>query len=1408
MARFVFGVPVLAGIALLAVSAYSQVQPNIESGFKAYGSYDSSKIDTVNLGNGGLTLHIPLPLAYPQRGGKVNPSFFVVSNSKSWQVQSYPDPPNKAVYYWNYGSAAGDAKIAEDPALLGPYLTNTFPVWLQRTLVFETDNNGNVSESASDYSIRDWDGSLHLLQDISSGGNGTSFGSQDTTGFHVTGSNPDQYGVTTTFVVTDRKGNVSSTVGKPLAAEWIPCTKSTTGNLNGSTTTTVCTGHVALTSFTDANGNIYGPSEDTLGRTVPLASTSSSSKTGCVSGGSTLTGSTLYSYTGSDGAAEQLQACLGNVALSTDFGQSGVLEFPSSHSLSTPFSMIVTLILPNTTKWTFSYDSYGNVTTLGLPTGGSISYTWETISIPTCDSAAAVSRAVASRTFTNGTTSYTWNYTWGTWSGGTVTNVVTDPLGNDVVHVFKMIGCPTYETATKSYQGSSKTGPLLQEIDTTYSTGDGIVPTYIQTTDYTSGLVKAIAKSYDPGYGTNRPIFGNVTSETDYDWGPGAPGGVLRQIATTYEFQNNSNYLTANLPDLPASVVISNAAANKCSETDYTYDSGSYLTTSGVTEQHVSPPGVVRGNLSSTTQQLSSTPCQSGATWSPVTSYTNMYDTGEIYESIDPLGNLAATYGYSPTFYGAYPTTVTNALGQATNYNYDLSTGLMTSVTDPNQQETTWTYDSMFRVLTASYPDHGGKSVTYHDATPPVSATLTTLITSNVSEVQTNVFDYLGRFSESQLNSDPEGADYQDTTYDAVGNKATTSNPYRKTSDSTYGITTNAYDPLHRVKQVTEPDGSIIKIAYCGNATLVTDEAGHWRRSKVDGLNRLFEVDEPNSPTATVSSNGCPAPGDPIWVTTYGYDPLGNLLSVLQSGSRQRTFMYDSLSRLLTANNPESGTISYGYDNDGNVTSKIAPMPNQTRTATVTTTRKYDALNRVTSVTYSDGITPANFYDYDVAPGSGFTNIVGRLVNSYNQYGGSTSAQATVTFYSYDAMGRVIREWEQTPSLSPNGTWVCQTYDLAGNLASINPAGVLMAGSPTACNPTGTTISYAHDAGNHLSTITSSLSDAQHPATLYSLDPSVGYWANGAIRKASFGNGLTDAPAINNRLQPCRVNVNTGGNYFLTCTDATPSGSVLDVTMGYNAGSSDNGNVVSWTAVGDQTFSRTYGYDQLNRIQSMADSAAGQACKGLSWTLDQWGNLTAQTQTAGTCYGFQATPTTNNQLVGYQYDAAGNMTYDGSHYYTYDAENRIVQVDSGSTASYVYNENGKRARKNTGGGFTEYFYGSDGKVSNDYNGTWAVQYVYAGSDLVAEYTNGTTEFVHTDHLGSTRLVTGVNQALLDNMDYLPFGKQVEGASVTTHKFTGKERDTESGNDYFGARYYASSMGRFMSVDPAFESEIL
>ena len=72
-----------------------------------------------------------------------------------------------------------------------------------------------------------------------------------------------------------------------------------------------------------------------------------------------------------------------------------------------------------------------------------------------------------------------------------------------------------------------------------------------------------------------------------------------------------------------------------------------------------------------------------------------------------------------------------------------------------------------------------------------------------------------------------------------------------------------------------------------------------------------------------------------------------------QSKWRVRRFTYDSLSRLLTANNPESGLIAYFYDNNGNLTQKVMPSPNQIGTATHTISFGYDALNRVTGKAYS-----------------------------------------------------------------------------------------------------------------------------------------------------------------------------------------------------------------------------------------------------------------------------------------------------------------------------------------------------------------------------------------------------------------------------------------------------------------------
>jgi RHS repeat-associated protein len=241
---------------------------------------------------------------------------------------------------------------------------------------------------------------------------------------------------------------------------------------------------------------------------------------------------------------------------------------------------------------------------------------------------------------------------------------------------------------------------------------------------------------------------------------------------------------------------------------------------------------------------------------------------------------------------------------------------------------------------------------------------------------------------------------------------------------------------------------------------------------------------------------------------------------------------------------------------------------------------------------------------------------------------------------------------------------------------------------------------------------------------------------------------------------------------------------------------------------GTPLFNRSYTYDPVNRLATMSSQADPYGCYGLPWTYDAWGNRTDQTVTGGTCPAFHQSVDADNHLVGppYQYDAAGNLTSDGAHTYTYDAENRITQVDGGSTASYVYNGEGERAQKTVSGVSTDYHYDALGRVLAEYDGgcgptCWHTGYVYLNGRLAAEYSNSTTYFIMPDHLGSTRIMTGVDGSVADSLDFLPYGEQIAGDTTTTHKFTGKERDSESNLDNFGARYFGSSPGRFMSPDP-------
>ena len=85
-----------------------------------------------------------------------------------------------------------------------------------------------------------------------------------------------------------------------------------------------------------------------------------------------------------------------------------------------------------------------------------------------------------------------------------------------------------------------------------------------------------------------------------------------------------------------------------------------------------------------------------------------------------------------------------------------------------------------------------------------------------------------------------------------------------------------------------------------------------------------------------------------------------------------------------------------------------------------------------------------------------------------------------------------------------------------------------------------------------------------------------------------------------------------------------------------------------------------------------------------------------------------------------------------------------------------------------------------------------------GNGLAAKLENGNLSYYHSDYLGSTRAITDELGAVIEEQKTLPFGGVLEGDEK--YGFTGKELD-ESGLQYFGARYYDSTTGRFISTDP-------
>jgi RHS repeat-associated protein len=169
-------------------------------------------------------------------------------------------------------------------------------------------------------------------------------------------------------------------------------------------------------------------------------------------------------------------------------------------------------------------------------------------------------------------------------------------------------------------------------------------------------------------------------------------------------------------------------------------------------------------------------------------------------------------------------------------------------------------------------------------------------------------------------------------------------------------------------------------------------------------------------------------------------------------------------------------------------------------------------------------------------------------------------------------------------------------------------------------------------------------------------------------------------------------------------------------------------------------------------------------------------------------------------LRGFSYDTSGNTTNDGVNSYTWDAES---QLKSGGGVNYLYDGDGRRVSKSSG---KLYWYGSGGDIlaETDASGNTTAEYIFFGGQRIAMLPAGGNPIYYVeDLLGTSRVITTNTGVVCYDADFYPYGGErtiTNTCPQNNYKFEGKERDTETGNDDFGARYYSNRFGRWLSAD--------
>lgn len=514
---------------------------------------------------------------------------------------------------------------------------------------------------------------------------------------------------------------------------------------------------------------------------------------------------------------------------------------------NTALNVLTGCTYTNGTGYRFTYGDWGIVNKIErlsassspIVTRSYVSYNFPSASVAQTD-APTYTQETISQDGQN--TSSFWTYEATKLGTGSVTSMkVTEPLiaGASKITVTNV---DPVTGLTSSVQVQDNSGKVLRTMGYSWTTSGGAnVPSSLTTTLNDTGQQSSVQYS-------NYDAFGNAADINEFDFG----GQLLRHTVLTYA---TGAYVTQHILGLPTQILIKDGSGTIVGRTDIAYDiygtsnpMASITGAGGHDDFSYGTSFTTRGNVTSTTR-YSNAAAGSGA----VTRGTS-YDT---------LGNIRVAqldcciqrvFNFPSSNHYAYPTSVIrgpSGLQFTTSATFNNDKGLVTSITDENNQVTQYEYDSVNRITKVTIPPQGSTSVQFITGYDDLAAspTVTTSSTAN-SVVNVTTTDGLGHALQVDSKNCPIGQPTCPTvvrsmknSYDKLWRINQTSNPYDPGETPIY--TSYSYDPLGRTIQISAPSGGSASFDYSGNAVTAKDQAGKQRKSYTDALGRLTQVDEP-----------------------------------------------------------------------------------------------------------------------------------------------------------------------------------------------------------------------------------------------------------------------------------------------------------------------------------------------------------------------------------------------------------------------------------------------------------------------------------------------------------------------------------------------------------------------------------